>query len=366
MKQPVLGITASALAILLSVVLIRALGVNLVMGWASYALMGAIPFAVVVGGFWRDREPRAVIGLAQPLRGMTYLLLAAVVAAAVSVLHWLIRGGDASAPSPMAVMTIITSVVTAFLLVIVLDGWPFSLIPNKLFGGIVLLVSAYLLNAAVFHVFFNFSFAVDAPWYRADLDPAGLFNAWDVVAVMVTAAAIMFVFLLLDNWPLSTVAALRSSPAFGMAWLISCLALGWVVFWVCTSLTGMPSPTYLVRVPIPFIFGSILLLSMLHGSLNVKLPQPLAGLINIVIAMVGGSALAFGYTVLMPTLSGHLPAGAGGDFQAEIWLANALLAVTFPLLAFHSDFFRLWPLARDSQTSERVTQSSTVEASQPH
>lgn len=153
----------------------------------------------------------------------------------------------------MAVMTIITSVVTAFLLVIVLDGWPFSLIPNKLLGGIVLLVSAYLLNAAVLRAFFNFSFAAEAPWYRADLDPAGLFNAWDVVAVMVTAAAIMFAFLLLDTWPLSRISALRGSPAFGTAWLVSCLALGWIALGVHLpdryAVTDLPGPC---TDPVPF------------------------------------------------------------------------------------------------------------------
>ena len=33
-------------------------------------------------------------------------------------------------------------------------------------------------------------------------------------------------------------------------------------------------------------------------------------------------------------------------FDAELWLANALLAVTFPFLAFYGDYFQLWPFAK--------------------
>lgn len=193
MRQPVLGIAASTIIVVLSLLVVRLLGVDLFMGWASYALMGAIPFAIVVGAFWQGKEPRALAGLPQPARGLAYLAVAAVVAAVVAGVHWVTRGGGVTPPTPMAVMTIITSVVTTFLL------------------------------------------------------PKGA--------------------------------------------------------------------------------------------------QPAKGLIGIVLAAVVGSVLALAYGALMPLLSGPLPAGPEGGFAAEVWLANALLAVTFPFLAFYGDFFGLWPLA---------------------
>lgn len=63
MKQPVLGVVASSIIVVLSLAVVWLLGVDLLMGWASYALMGAIPFAIVVGAFWHGEEPRAVAGL---------------------------------------------------------------------------------------------------------------------------------------------------------------------------------------------------------------------------------------------------------------------------------------------------------------
>ena len=60
MKQPLLGVVATTIIVVLSLVVVWLLGVELFMGWASYALMGAIPFAVVVGAFWRGEEPRSL------------------------------------------------------------------------------------------------------------------------------------------------------------------------------------------------------------------------------------------------------------------------------------------------------------------
>lgn len=341
MKQPALGVAASGSIIVLSLLVVRLLGVDLFMGWASYALMAAIPFSIVVGAFWHGEEPAPIARLAQPARGAAYLAVAAVVAAIVSAVHLVRSGGTAT---PMAVMTIITSVVTTFFLAIILGGWPFTLIKNRLAGGISLLVSAYVVNAVIYQVFFNFGFASGAPWYQAALDPHGLFGAWDVVVTMVTSLAVMFGFLFVDVWPLTKLGL--KGPALGFTWLAACLAIGALIVWIATGPLGIPGPTFMVRAPIPFIFGTILMLNMLGGSLLPKLAQPLKGLMGIVMALVLGEILAAAYGALMPVLSGALPAGSAGDFAAEVWLANALLAVTFPFLAFHGDFFGLWPLAK--------------------
>lgn len=105
----------------------------------------------------------------------------------------------------------------------------------------------------------------------------------------------------------------------------------------------------MVRVPIPFIFGSVVLLNMLQGSLFPRLSQPLKGLIAAMTALVVGIVLALGYTLLMPVVTGSLAAGPP-TYDAELWLANALLAVTFPFLAFYADFFKLWPLGTGDVT----------------
>lgn len=358
MKQPSLGIVATLIAIALSFVLIRAMGPDLFMGWASFALMCALPFTIVVGAFWKGEEPKAIAGLRQPLRGIAFLVVAAVVAAIVAVTHLYARGAGISPPVPMAVMTIISSVVVAFFMATVLGGWPFSLIKNRLVGGIALLIAIYVVNALIFQILMNFEFAAGAPFYRDALEPGGAFMAWDVVTMMVTALAVMFLFLNFDLWPLTRLKSLGSGPLFGLVWGLCCFALGWVIFTVGTAVSPLPSPTFLVWVPIPFLFGSIIMLQMLGGSVFAKLTQPVKGVASAITSAVLGILLALGYAALMPLLSAAFPAGPQGDFAAEVWLANSLLAMTFPLLAFFGDYFQLWPLAPSASDSAKPATTS--------
>ncbi|WP_432560269.1 hypothetical protein [Granulicoccus sp. GXG6511] len=362
MKQPILGVVATGAIIVVSWIVILAMGPDLFMGWASFALMGAIPFAILVGAFWQSEQPPALGRLGQPGKGVTYLVLAALVGAVVTVIHWQLRGGGMSPPVPMAVMTIITSVVTMFFLAIAFGGWPFSLMKNKVVGGALLLITAYVINAVIFQVFFNFGFAAEAPFYRAALDPGGLFNAWDVVVVMVTALAVMFLFLCFDVWPITSIKAFRSQPVIGLVWTAACFGIGLLVFWLGTSVAGLPAPTFLVTAPIPFLFGAIVVLQMLGGSLFGKIAQPARGVLNAILAAVVGLVLAAIYRAMMPVLSGAMAAGPENDFAAELWLANALLAVTFPFLAFFGDFFGLWPLAGKQDRAADDEQPETATA----
>lgn len=342
MKQPGLGIAATAGIIVISWLVILALGPELFMGWASYAIMGAIPFAILVGAFWLGKEPAVIANLGQPARGLAYLVLAAIVAAIVSVVHWAARGGAlAGDPVPMAVMTIITSVVTMFFLAIVWGGWPFSLIRNKLLAGIVLLIGAYVINALIFQLM-NFEFAASAPFYSEALEPGGPLVAWDIVVVMVTALSVMFLSLHFDGKPFTKI---KSDPIRGLLWTVASFVVGWLIFLLGTQVAGLPAPTFMVQVAIPFLFGSIVMINMLGGSVTAKLSPVVGGIVSAVLAAIVGKLLAILYAALMPVLSGAMPSGPAGNFAAELWLANALLAVTFPFLAFFGDFFGLWPLA---------------------
>ncbi len=361
MKQPALGIVATSVIVALSWFVILLLGADLFMGWASYALMGAIPFAILVGAFWKSEQPPAFGRLGQPVKGVAYLGLAAVVAAVVSVIHWQLRGGGMNPPVPMAVMTIITSVVTMFFMAVAFGGWPFTLIKNTLLGGVLLLVTAYLINAVVFQVFFDFGFAEGAPFYQPVLDPGGLFNAWDVVVVMVTALAVMFLFICFDVWPITSIEALQTQPVLGAVWTAASFAIGLLIFWVGTAVAGMAAPTFMVTVSIPFLFGAIVVMQMLGGSLFSNVKGPAKGALNAALAMVVGLALAALYRTMMPILSGEMPAGSEGSFAAELWLANALLAVTFPFLAFYGDFFDLWPLSGRSTSAEVTAEATELE-----
>ena len=344
-RQPWLGVTATGLIIVLALAFIAPWSWPSFGGWVSFVMMCGIPFAIVVGAYWRGEEPSAIARLRQPVRGLAYLLLTVVVAAVVALVLWLTVGGRVSPPLPMLAQATILSVVTSFWLTIMWGGWPFSLIRNRLVSGIALLVGTYAIAGVIFVVLFDYAWLKGAPVYDASLDPGGLFDAWDATVAAVTALAVMFLVLHLDLWPLRRSSTVMRQPVLGLVWTVLVLVVGVVLYYLGTRTFGMTPPSFLVTVPIPFIFGSVVLLNMLDGSLTARLHSPLRGVASAVAAMVVGSVLALVYRLVMPLVTGELPSGPP-TFDAELWLANALLAVTFPFLAFYGDFFQLWPLAK--------------------
>lgn len=351
LRQPLLGVVATALVMAGSLVFISFFSWPTFGGWVSFVLMCAIPVSIVIGAFWRGEVPASVTGRPQPTRGLLLLGLAAVVAVLVAAVHLATIGGGVTPPVPMVIQAIITSVVATFFLTIVWGGWPWSLVRNRLVGGLGLLVTAYAVNAVLFQLLFDYGFARGAPFYQDSLDPGGLFNAWDVTVFAVTALAVMFLFLHLDLWPFTLFGRVMRQPLLGVVWTIACLVGGGALFWFGTRVLGMDAPTFMVRVPIPFIFGSVVLLNMFQGSLLRSLRQPVKGLVSALAAAAVGSLLALGYSAFMPLVTGELAWGAPG-FDGELWLANALLAVTFPAMAWATDFFGLWPLAAREPAAE--------------
>jgi ABC-type amino acid transport system permease subunit len=100
---------------------------------------------------------------------------------------------------------------------------------------------------------------------------------------------------------------------------------------------------FMVKVPIPFIFGTIMVLNMMQGSLFGKTKQPLKGVLNTIASTVIGVALAMVYGALAPVVTGAVKPGPP-TYDFEIWLASALLGVTFPFLIYYAEFFQMWPL----------------------
>ena len=66
---------------------------------------------------------------------------------------------------------------------------------------------------------------------------------------------------------------------------------------------------YLVSVPVPFLFGSVVVLNMLENSLFARLAQPAKGVLNVLAAIGFGGGLSLVFWLLMPAVSGALPSG---------------------------------------------------------
>jgi hypothetical protein len=130
LRQPLQGVLATILVLVVALLFISLFTWPIFEGWVSYSLMCAIPASIVIGAVWKAGVPRGIARQVQPVRGPLYLGLTAAVAAVVAFAHWYTRGGAISQPVPMAIQTIIVSVVVAFWLAIMFGGWPSSSSPT--------------------------------------------------------------------------------------------------------------------------------------------------------------------------------------------------------------------------------------------
>jgi hypothetical protein len=184
-----------------------------------------------------------------------------------------------------------------------------------------------------------------APVYVASLDPHGMFNALNILVFEVSFLIGLFLLPAFDLWPLTKLAGVMKQPVLGIVWTLVALAVAGLSFFIGVGVLKMDVMAFLVTVPVPYIFGTIVVLNMLQNSLFAKLTQPAKGIANVLAVVVIGSVLAQIYRALSPTITGKLQPGPP-TYDLEIWTASALLAVTFPFLIFFADFFKFWPLTK--------------------
>jgi hypothetical protein len=231
-------------------------------------------------------------------------------------------------------------------------GWPFNVISkNQLVSGILLWVGVLAINFALTRVFFNFGFLQGAPVYNVAYDPGGMFNAEAATVFYVTYICGLFLLLHFDLWPLTSSPSIMKQPTLGIVWVILSLVLGAGLYHMGVNVMGLTPMGWLIRGPVPFIFGTIIVLNMLHNSTFAGLSQPVKGIANAIAAMVVGTALAYFYRQMAPLTTGVLNEGPPtSDF--ERWLASALLGVTFPFLIFYAEFFKMWPLMKADEKAK--------------
>jgi hypothetical protein len=349
LKQPILGILATALIMAISLGFISLFDFPQFSGWISTFLLCIIPMEIVMGVTWGMKQPQFAAERSQPVRGILFSLIALVVGVIVVLIHWTVVGTSVSPPTPIFTQCLIASVVIMFWMAIMWGGWPFTVfIKNPIGVGVAMMVACYAINYIFFRIFFNFDFLKGAPVYVPAQDPHGLFSGWTCVVFYVTAITVMFLCLNFDLWPFTKSPGLMKQPVLGIVWTIVALIIGGSAYYIGVDVMKMDQVDFMVEVPIPFLFGTIFMLNMLQGSVFAKFTQPLKGVLNTVAAAVFGNLFALLYRSLAQTLSGKgttLETGVP-SYQTEIWLASALLSVTFPFLVAYADFFTMWPLQR--------------------
>jgi hypothetical protein len=346
LKQPVLGVVATLLVIAVSLGFVSLFDFPTFGGWVTYLMICVIPMQIVMAVTWGTNQPRFAAKQRQPIKGLLLTAVSLVTGAIVAAAYLAIAGGNVTPPSPILSHAIIVSVIVTFWGAIIFGAWPFkALFKNDVVAGVTLLVCCYAVNYLLFRLFFDYGFMQGAPVYVASQDPHGMFNALSALVFYVTCLSIMFLVLNFDLWPLTRFPAVMKQPALGIVWTVICLAFGAAAFWIGTGPMQMDVMVFMVTVPIPFIFGSIIVQNMFQNSLISKLPQPAKGVVNSLLVVVIGGVLAQFYRALAPRITGTLHSGPPG-YEMEIWLASSLLAVTFPFLIFFAEFFKFWPASR--------------------
>jgi len=349
LKQPLTGLVATALCIAISLGFIALFDFDTFSGWVTYALISVIPMEIVIGVTWACKYPAFAAKRSQPVKGLLLSALLALIGAVAGAAYFYLAGGGISPPTPMLAMCGIVSVIIMFWMAIMWGGWPFTAwFKNTLAAGLALLVACYAINYLLFRIFFSYEFMQGAPVYVPSLDPHGMFNAWYALVFYMAVIGVMFLMLHFDLWPLTKSPAIMKQPVLGLVWTLITLVAGGIAFYIGVYALGMDVVAFLIKVPVAFIFGTIIMLNMLQASVFQKFQQPLRGLLSALSAAVIGTLLSLMYGALAPLLTGRMTAGPPG-YDFERWLASALLAVTFPLLVLHAEFFRFWPLQRASE-----------------
>ncbi len=101
---------------------------------------------------------------------------------------------------------------------------------------------------------------------------------------------------------------------------------------------------YLVRVPVSALFGEFIMLVMMQTAPFQAVRQPLKGLILLPVVAVLAVITHKLYQVVALALVGPMASGAP-TYGLDLWIATAMLAVTFPLFVAYATGFGFWPLA---------------------
>lgn len=342
--QPLSGVVALVLVVAISLGIISLFEEPVFGSWVTFLFMCCIPAQIVCALVWQCGYPTFAQKLPQPFKGLVFvgisILSGAIVAAAVLML-----AGTGQAPGPQLIMYIIMSVVVTFWLVAVWRTWPVSLLSSHpLAMGIGILLFCYAVAYLLFSQLFDYSFMAQAPVYVDALDPKGIFMAPDVLSFFVTTVAVIMFCLLSDFWPISNVSAAQKSPiVFSTLASLFVLAISAIVYVIGTSI--QPDKTvYMVRGPVAFVFGAFIVLNLFQNSLFSKITkQPIRGLVLAGLCAVWAVVMQLIYEGLAPMVSGPLTSGLP-TYQLELWIANALLGVTFPIIVVFTDLLGHWPL----------------------
>jgi len=348
LKQPWLGIWSTVFVILLSFSMFIFFKPEGFGAWVTWFAICMIPTQIIMGLVWQTNYPPPAATLAQPLKGTYLFLFMAFVGFIVAAWSLKFVGGFLTPPTPFLTMFVILSVPIALWCVVVFQCWPASAIKgHPAFVGLGTLVVTYVVTWILWKLCFNFGFAEKAPFYVAALDPKGAFMAWNAIAFFVTTVGVILAMVLMDFWPLSKIPpkmpAVGKQPLFGIVAGIYILIWSYIVWAIFKSAFGMDVVQFMVKVSVCWIFGEFIMLLMMQTYPFQTTKQPGRGIGLIICTAILAIVMYYIYAWLSGIAAGALPSGPPA-YGLELWIATAMLGVTFPMMVLYANFFNFWPL----------------------
>src|SRR6266404_44807 len=343
--QPWRGVIGLVAIVALSNLLISRFNQQQFTTWVSFIWIACVPAQIVIGFLWKPAGfPGWIAKLPQPAKGACYTALATGIGLVAASAIFAIIGLVVTPPRPPVVMYSILTVILTFWFVIVWQFWPASIwtrAPAALGAGC--FVFAYGIGFGLFRAFFNFDFLQGSGLYVESMNPHGLFSAWAAISFGVLTIAVLFAFVMLDFWPLSS--DLTRQPMRGTKISLSIIAVAASIFEMVIGQFRLDVVKFLSYESVPFIFGSLVVIQIFEDRPLGSLRQPWKGLCRVAMCGAVGCFLNLGYLRLARWYVGALIGGPPA-YAAEIWISSALLAVTFPLIVIACEFLEFWPLKR--------------------
>jgi hypothetical protein len=351
LKQPVLGIVSTLLCTVIALWICSLFSVDTFNTWVGFIAVAAIPGQIILALVWESNYPNFLGKLKQPVKGCVLFLLMAVIGCITAALFMFTVGGGVTPPTPMLIQFSIVTVIMTMWTVVAWQCWPLNAI-SKHPGiiGVGTLLLTFVISLVVFKTLINYSFMADAPFYAAELDPGGALNAWTAMTYLLTTVAVIDALILLDFWPVSVFQerykALSIQPLAGLLNSVFILLVAYGIWYTFIKLWQFEVVDYMVRVVVSFVFGEFIMLVMMQTAPFTNLKQPLKGVCLLICCGILGVVMYWLYSTLSVMLIGSVPKGPP-TYDLDLWLAGAMLSITFPLLIVFADFFKFWPLSKE-------------------
>lgn len=322
-------------------------------GFAALLFISMVPVAVVMtlglGGKYPPTEgwPQAWRGL-----GLTAFVYVIGLIGCFALLNFV----SAGVAQPFSIIYLIATVCLIFYPIIAFGMWPLGKmsLPAK---GFLTLIGAYVIMFFGFKLF-NFSMLSyptgvnpspigPVPFYAeggplapfAAIAPMGPF-AWEsAYAFWFWMVAILLTFPLLGMWPFSKSPGLMKQPVMGIVVTLSCGALAALAYFIWVGVMKA-EPIRFSHYGISYVFGILMVSTMLQNWPGGKLKQPLGGFVNVLLGIVIGIISFYAIGAFCSWHFGEAMVYPGNIFAVD----TVMLGLTFPFWAMYLIFWDFWPL----------------------